>query len=80
MERKDILEKIKEVLQDTLDVEDLKISEETTASDIEGWDSLAHIAIISEVEDVFGVRFPMKSVLNMKNLGEMIDLIEELTR
>ena len=79
MNRAEILGKIKEILEETLDLEDLEVSEDTTASDVEGWDSLAHITIISEVEDTFDIRFPMKSVLSMKNLGEMIDIIEELS-
>lgn len=80
MNREEILEKLTEILMDTLDLEELTISEETVADDVDGWDSLAHITIISEVEDVFDIRFPMKNVLTMKNIGEMVDIIEELTK
>ena len=80
MNRTEILEKLTEILKDTLDLDELELSEDTVADDVDGWDSLAHITIISEVEDAFGIRFPMKNVLTMKNVGEMVDIIEELTR
>ena len=45
--------------------------------DIEAWDSLTHITLISEVEDTFGMKFFMKEVVGMKNVGEMIDIIAQ---
>ena len=80
MKRTEILEKLTEILKDTLDLDELELTEDTVADDVDGWDSLAHITIISEVEDAFHIRFPMKNVLTMKNVGEMVDIIEELTR
>ncbi len=80
MKRTEILEKLTEILKDTLDLDELELSEDTVADDVDGWDSLAHITIISEVEDAFHIRFPMKNVLTMKNVGEMVDIIEEHTR
>ena len=50
--------------------------ESTTADDIEDWDSLTHITLISEIESEFGFKFAMKDVLGMKNVGEMLDIIE----
>ena len=47
-----------------------------TAADIDGWDSLMHITLISAVEDEFGVSFNMRDVVKMKNVGDMADLIE----
>ena len=44
-------------------------------SDIEGWDSLMHISLISAVEDEFDIKFSMKEVVNMENVGEMADII-----
>jgi acyl carrier protein len=46
-----------------------------TAQDIEKWDSLRHIQLISEVERVFGIKFKLREILHMNNVGDLIDLI-----
>lgn len=76
MSREEILEKVSEVLSEIFDNPGLVIGEETTAADVEGWDSLRHITVIEEIEDAFDIRFSMKEVNGMKNIGEMIDIIE----
>lgn len=78
MTRQEIFEKLNEVFSDVFD-EDITVTGETTSSDIEDWDSLTHITLISEVEDAFGIKFSMKDVLGMKNVGEMADIIEKNT-
>ena len=76
MTRQEIFEKLNEVFADVFD-EDISVTAETTAADIEDWDSLTHITLISEVEDTFGMKFSMKDVLGMKNVGEMADIIQK---
>ena len=76
MTRQEIFEKLDEVFSDVFD-EEITVTPETTSSDIEEWDSLTHITLISEVEETFGVKFSMKDVLGMKNVGEMADIIEK---
>ena len=76
MKREEIFNKVQEVFRDVFDDENLVISDETTASDIEDWDSLTHITLISEIEDTFNYKFSMKDVLGLKNVGEMITLLE----
>ena len=76
MTRSEIFEKLNEIFSDVFD-EELTVTADTTASDIEDWDSLTHITLISEVEDCFGIKFSMKDVLGMKNVGEMADIIEK---
>lgn len=74
MTRQEIFEKLNQVFSDVFD-EELTVTDETTASDIEGWDSLTHITLISEVEDTFDFKFAMKDVLAMQNVGQMADII-----
>ncbi len=76
MTRAEILTKVNEIFHDVFDDEDIVVTEETVADDIEDWDSLTHITLITEVEDAFGFKFGMKDVLGMKNVGEMLDIIE----
>ena len=74
MTRQEIFEKLNEVFSDVFD-EDIVVTAETTSADIAEWDSLTHITLISEVEDTFDMKFSMKDVLGMKNVGEMADII-----
>lgn len=77
MNRTEFLEKLNEVFHDVFDNNDIVVTEQTNANDIEEWDSLIHITLISAVEDEFDVSFDMKTVVSMKNVGDMIDAIEE---
>lgn len=76
MSREEILEKINDIFHDVFDDDSIVVVEETTADDVEDWDSLMHITLISEVESAFGFKFQMKDVVGMKNVGEMIDIIQ----
>ena len=77
MYREKITEKLNEVFRDVFDNEDITVSDATTADDIEEWDSLEHISLISAVEKAFKMRFTMKEVSGMKNVGEMINILCE---
>ncbi len=79
MTREEVFERLNEVFVDVFDDESIVISGNTTAKDIDGWDSLMHITLISEVEDAFDVHFEMKDVSKMQNVGEMVDKIIELS-
>ena len=67
--------KLKSVFQKVLEENDITITREMTAQDIEKWDSLRHIQMINEVERAFGIKFKLREVLRMKNVGDLIDLI-----
>ena len=78
MTRQEIFEKLNEIFSDVFD-EEITVTPETNADDIEDWDSLTHITLISEVEEAFGMKFSMKDVLGMQNVGEMADIIQKNT-
>lgn len=80
MIRDQIFERLTGIFRDVFDDEDISISESTTAADIEDWDSLSHIMLLSAMEDEFGIKFDMKAVQRLKNVGEMINLIERAQR
>ena len=77
MSREEIYEKLNEVFRDVFDDETIMVNDETTAADVEGWDSHMHISLIDAVEEEFDIRFDMKTVVKMKNVGEMVDVIEQ---
>lgn len=75
MKRDEILAKVNDIFVDAFDRENLHISYETTAVDVEGWDSLMQMNLIEMIEDEFCIRFSMEEVLAMQNVGAMIDVI-----
>lgn len=77
MDKEKIKAKLTGVFQDVFDDESIELSDKTTADDIDGWDSLEHITLISAVEKAFKMRFTMKEVSGMKNVGEMMDILAE---
>lgn len=77
MTREEVYARLKDVFADVFD-RGVALSDETTAADVPGWDSLTHITLIGTIEDEFDIKFPMKDVVHMKNVGEMVSLIVEL--
>lgn len=77
MTREEILDKVNEIFHEVFDDDSIEVFEDTTAEDVDDWDSLMHITLISEIEDEFGFKFQMKDVVGMKNVGEMLDIIED---
>ncbi|MEK6628249.1 MAG: acyl carrier protein [Bdellovibrionota bacterium] len=55
---------------------DLILTDEMTARDVPEWDSLAHIGLIIEIEDEFGLKFTVDDISDLKNVGEMIELVD----
>lgn len=75
MTREEVYETLNEVFRDVFDDEEIVVNDSTTADDIEDWDSLEHINLVSAVEQAFGIKFSMGQVVTMKNVGEMVDII-----
>lgn len=75
MTREQVYERLNSVFQDVFDDEEISVSDATTADDIDDWDSLEHINLVSAVEKEFGIKFTMGQVVTMKNVGEMVDII-----
>ncbi|MBQ9484044.1 MAG: acyl carrier protein [Ruminiclostridium sp.] len=72
-----IYERINAVFRDFFDDDDIEVDASTTADDIDDWDSLNHITLMSAIEEEFGVRFTMGEVSGMKNVGEMAQIISD---
>ncbi len=77
MNREEIYERLNEVFADVFDDDSIILSDETTAADIDGWDSLRHITLLAAIEDEFEIEFTMGATVKMKNVGEMVDYIED---
>ncbi len=71
--------KLQDIFRDFFDDEDIVLTDETTADDIDGWDSLTHVQLIVAVEKAFGVKFSTVEVMKLKNVGEFAALIQKKT-
>ena len=72
----DTLSRLQNIFRDIFDDETIVLTRETTANNIEEWDSLAQINIIVACESEFGLKFDVSDVAVLKNVGDMLDLVE----
>ena len=75
MERNDILSKVEGIFREELEVDDLQLTDETTADDVEDWDSLSHVQLVVALEKAFGIKFSSREILSWDNVGDLIDCI-----
>lgn len=76
MTRQEIKEQLNKIFIEVFDDDSIEISDSTTAMDIDDWDSLSHITLISTIEEKFGVEFKFDEITSLKNVGEFISCIE----
>ena len=73
----EIIAKTNDIFREVFDDQSLEITREMTANDVDKWDSLTHLTMIAKTEEVFGVKFKLKELVKMKNVGDMLDKIQE---
>lgn len=78
MEKQQIFEEVQEIFRTIFDDEELEITRDMTADDIEDWDSLEQINLLVAMEKHFNIKFKLEDVHDLANVGEMMDLIERL--
>jgi len=71
------LEELNEVFQEVFEDDDLSVRAQTSAKDIDEWDSLMHVNLVLAVESRFGVRFTSTEVAGLKDVGELVELVEK---
>lgn len=75
MEKVELEKKLTEVFRNVFKLDSLVLNPELTANDVDQWDSLSHMLLITEIENVFSIKFKLKDLNKMQNVGEMIDII-----
>lgn len=75
MQNEALLEQVQDIFRDVLDDEEVVLTAESTAEDVEGWDSLTHIQLIVAIEKHFKIKFTSREILSWKNVGELIDCL-----
>lgn len=77
MDRTEIKDKLRGILVGILKHEELSMEDTMTASDVKGWDSLSHMIIIKEIESNFSIRFKLKDLNKLADMGSLIAMIEK---
>ncbi|GAC1630582.1 MAG: acyl carrier protein [Nevskia sp.] len=77
MDKQKILAEIGAIIADVLDVSGLNLTMDTTAEDVEGWDSFNHINIVVAVEEHFRVKMNTAEIEELRNVGGFVELIEK---
>lgn len=78
MDKQQILDAMQEIFRDNFDDPELVLTRETCADDIEGWDSLEQINLLSACEAEFSLHFQLSDIRNLQNVGDLVDLIERM--
>lgn len=79
MNKEEIKVNILPIFRKVFKDEQLIISESTTANDVERWDSLSHMTLISAIEEEFKIKFKLKDLVAMKNVGDLVNILEQKT-
>lgn len=77
MNKTDIFKKLTDIFSKVLENNSFNLTSETTADDIDGWDSITHMMIINEIEEQFEIKFKLIDLMNMDNVGDLIEAIEK---
>ena len=76
MNREEILNGIRQAFVKVLEHDNFELSDDTTARDVDGWESITHMLIITEIENGFDIKFKLMDLMNMENIGDLIKAVE----
>lgn len=72
----DTLSRLNDVFRNVFEDDELTVTRATTAAQVQGWDSVMHITLMMGIEKAFGMRFKSGEVAGLKNVGELVDLVD----
>jgi acyl carrier protein len=73
---RDLMSEVMDVFRDVFEDDNLVVTRETTAADVLGWDSVKHVTLMLNVERRFNIRLSSSEVSDMKNVGDLIAIVE----
>jgi acyl carrier protein len=77
VDKAEILSKVRDTIADVLDLPELTVTMQTTAENVEGWDSFNHINIVVAIEREFGIKVHTAEIEELRNVGELVELIDK---
>ena len=72
-----VLKELDSIFSETLSDLNVNLELNTTAADVEGWDSLRHIELIINIETFYSIKFSTKEIMSIENIGSLVDLINK---
>lgn len=75
MKKNEITDKLTEIFRNIFEDDKIKLNESLSAKDVDNWDSLTHMLLISEIESSFSIKFSLKDLNKLDNVGNLIELI-----
>ncbi len=75
MDRDEVFQSIVEIAKDVFGNDSIVLTEQSTAADVEEWDSLTHLSLVNELEEKYDVGFTLDEVTGSKNLGELLNAL-----
>lgn len=78
MDKPLVLAQLEEIFRDNFDDDTIVLTETTNAADIEDWDSLEQINLLTTIEKKYNLKFTLADVRNLENVGDLLELLERL--
>jgi len=75
MTREELFDRVQDIFRDIFDEDDMVIEDKTSSNDVEEWDSLNHINLVSAIEKEFKIKFALGELMSLKDVGAMVDLM-----
>lgn len=75
MTKQEVLQQIEIIFHEVLNRTDFTLTEETTAKDVNGWDSLTNMTLIVRIEEKFDCKFKFREIVKFKNIGDLCDAV-----
>ena len=72
-----VLKELDSIFSETLSDLNVNLELNTTAADVEGWDSLRHIELIINIETFYSIKFSTKEIMSVENIGSLVDLVNK---
>lgn len=79
MTQQEIYPRLTKIMRDVFDDDNLVVTPEVTANDVDGWDSVSHITLVVAIEQAFGIKFKSAELEKMKNVGQLVEQLEKKT-
>lgn len=77
MNRSELIEKLTPIFHEVFSDNTIVLRDDMIAADVENWDSLTHMLMITKVEEAFGIRFKLRELNKLKNVGDLCNTIAE---
>jgi acyl carrier protein len=71
----EVLNKLNKTFQEVFNDDDIQLTDNTTAADIEQWDSLTNVRLLIQIEQDFNISFNISEIADIPNVGELVDII-----